>query len=82
MTFLTTTAPSIRYTIQLFVTLVHTKPESEDSLSVIIGVICNENNVFYAQSFENHLDQTIQYLIELSFMMMHQCDQQLNYVPN
>ena len=49
MTFLTTTAPSIRYTIQLFVTLVRTKPKSADSLSVIIGVICNENNVLYAE---------------------------------
>ena len=81
MTFLTTTVPSIWYTIHLFVTLVRIKPESDDSLSVIIGVICNET-VLYAQSFENYLDRTIQYLTELSFIMMHQCDQQLDYVPN
>ena len=37
--FLNHNSPLIRYTIQLLVTLVHTKPKSDDSLSVIIGVM-------------------------------------------
>ena len=47
--------PSIWYTIQLLVTLVHIKPESDNSLSVIIGVMD-----------ENDLDLAIQYSTDLT----------------
>ena len=57
---LTTTAPSIQYTIQLLVTLVHSKPESKDSLSVIIGVMDEKCCIVCSESFENDLDLAIQ----------------------
>ena len=57
----TTTAHSIQYTIQLLVTLVHSKPESEDSLSVIIGVMDEKCCIVCSESFENDLDPAIQY---------------------
>ena len=53
-------APSIWYTIQLLVTLVCIKPESDDSLSVIIGVMDEECCTVCSESFENDLDWAIQ----------------------
>ena len=55
MAFLTTTVPSIWYTIHLLVTLVRIKPKSDDSLSVIIGVMDG-----------NDLDLAIQYPTDLT----------------
>ena len=62
MAFLTTIGHSIWYTIQLLVTLVYIKPESNDSLSVMIGVIDEECCIVCLESFENDLDPAIQYL--------------------
>ena len=64
--FLTTTVPSIRYTIQLLVTLVCIKPDSDDSLSVIIGVMAEERCIVCSDSFENDLDPAIQYPTDLT----------------
>ena len=52
MAFLTTTAPSIQYTIQLLVTLVRIKPDSDNSLSVIIGIMDEERCIVCLESFE------------------------------
>ena len=63
---LTTTVLSIQYTIQLLVTLVHSKPESEDSWSVIIGVMDEKCCIVCSESFENDLDPAIQYPTDLT----------------
>ena len=65
MAFLTTTVPSSRYTTQLLVTLVRIKPESDNILSAIIGVMDEECCIVCSESFKKDLDQAIQYSTEL-----------------
>ena len=49
------------YTIQLLVTLVHVKPGSDNSRSVIIGVMDEECCIVCSESFVNDLDPAILY---------------------
>ena len=59
--FLNLNSAFIRYTIELLVTLVCIKPDSEDSLRVIIGVMDEEQCILCLESFENNLNLAIQY---------------------